>query len=396
MLQTIKPSVSGTITVKLACQCWLDTITSTYFGDARARMLHKATTSNVPRCVCVLFFAKKKKSVVCGTFAPTGNLIASASLDQTVRVWDCSDLYRKHKGGKGPTLVQSGKVVQHIGESPPVKFVLRGHKKSVNWVSFHPTLPLLASASDDQDAKLWQFFKTRVWQVGTLSCHTGNVTGALFVANQDKIVTSSQDGSIRLWDRYSRLQTHIVLCPGRDGGCFRLGSLVLHASRDLCAAGHDSGIVLVDCDQTPIPAKGSGPNTENEVSKDMPTKNTGIGSQTEAEDDDDDDDGFDPPALAWDAASPEPLLAAVDGPSLEGYNDRDSVYVGTSTPVVIGVKLEVPVTVSAAGSIVSYETHSESPEVSFKIVSEMDGKSTTIKVRAKWCKMWLLGVFSLI
>jgi coatomer protein complex subunit alpha (xenin) len=37
-----------------------------------------------------------------------------------------------------------------------VKFVLEGHDRGVNWVSFHPTLPLIVSAGDDRLIKLWR------------------------------------------------------------------------------------------------------------------------------------------------------------------------------------------------------------------------------------------------
>ena len=33
---------------------------------------------------------------------------------------------------------------------------LKGHDRGVNWVAFHPTLPLLISAADDRQIKLWR------------------------------------------------------------------------------------------------------------------------------------------------------------------------------------------------------------------------------------------------
>jgi coatomer protein complex subunit alpha (xenin) len=41
-----------------------------------------------------------------------------------------------------------------------VKFVLEGHDRGVNWVSFHPTLPLIVSAGDDRLVKLWRMSGT--------------------------------------------------------------------------------------------------------------------------------------------------------------------------------------------------------------------------------------------
>jgi len=37
-----------------------------------------------------------------------------------------------------------------------VKHVLEGHDRGVNWVYFHPTLPLIISGADDRQVKLWR------------------------------------------------------------------------------------------------------------------------------------------------------------------------------------------------------------------------------------------------
>ena len=38
-----------------------------------------------------------------------------------------------------------------------IKYVLEGHDRGVNWVSFHPSLPLIVSCADDRQVKLWRF-----------------------------------------------------------------------------------------------------------------------------------------------------------------------------------------------------------------------------------------------
>lgn len=42
------------------------------------------------------------------------------------------------------------------GGDAVVKYVLEGHERGVNWVSFHPTLPLIVSGADDRQVKLWR------------------------------------------------------------------------------------------------------------------------------------------------------------------------------------------------------------------------------------------------
>lgn len=100
--------------------------------------------------------------VMCAQFHPTEDLIASASLDQSVRIWDISGLRKKHSA---PTSISLEDQIARANNNQAdmfgntdaiVKFVLEGHDRGVNWVSFHPTLPLIVSAGDDRLIKLWR------------------------------------------------------------------------------------------------------------------------------------------------------------------------------------------------------------------------------------------------
>ena len=100
--------------------------------------------------------------VMCAQFHPTEDLIASASLDQSVRIWDISGLRKKHSAPTSISLedqmarVNANQADMFGNTDAVVKFVLEGHDRGVNWVAFHPTLPLIVSAGDDRLIKLWR------------------------------------------------------------------------------------------------------------------------------------------------------------------------------------------------------------------------------------------------
>lgn len=93
-------------------------------------------------------------------FHPKDDLIVSASLDQTVRVWDISGLRKKHAAG-APLPDDGMRGVSQQADvfgnmDAVVKYVLEGHSRGVNYASFHPTLPLIISGGDDRLIKLWR------------------------------------------------------------------------------------------------------------------------------------------------------------------------------------------------------------------------------------------------
>jgi WD40 repeat protein len=85
------------------------------------------------------------------TFSPKGNLLASASADKTIRLWDA----------------RSEKVVR----------TLEGHSDIVRSVAFSPDQKALASASVDRTVRLWDVETGKLKQ--TLEGHTKRVSGAV-------------------------------------------------------------------------------------------------------------------------------------------------------------------------------------------------------------------------
>ncbi|PYI07864.1 Coatomer, alpha subunit [Aspergillus sclerotiicarbonarius CBS 121057] len=183
--------------------------------------------------------------VMCAQFHPTEDLIASASLDQSVRIWDISGLRKKHSA---PTSMSFEDQMARANPAQAdmfgntdavVKFVLEGHDRGVNWVSFHPTLPLIVSAGDDRLIKLWRMSDTKAWEVDTCRGHFQNASACLFHPHQDLILSVGEDKTIRCWDLNKRTS---VQSFKRDMDRFWV--IAAHPEINLFAAGHDTGVMV--------------------------------------------------------------------------------------------------------------------------------------------------------
>ncbi|KAI1517996.1 Coatomer protein [Pyrenophora tritici-repentis] len=155
--------------------------------------------------------------VMAASFHPKEDLVVSASLDQSVRVWDISGLRKKHSAPQAMSFEdQMARANQNQADmfgntDAVVKFVLEGHDRGVNFVAFHPTLPLIVSAGDDRLVKLWRMSETKAWEVDTCRGHFQNASACLFHPHQD-----------------------LILSVGED----------THPEINLFAAGHDNGVMV--------------------------------------------------------------------------------------------------------------------------------------------------------
>ncbi|KAL2045671.1 hypothetical protein N7G274_002101 [Stereocaulon virgatum] len=182
---------------------------------------------------------------MCAQFHPRDDLIVSASLDQSVRVWDISGLRKKHSAPTSMTFedqmarANSNQADMFGNTDAVVKFVLEGHDRGVNWVAFHPTLPLIVSSGDDRLVKLWRMSETKAWEVDTCRGHFQNSSACLFHPHQDLILSVGEDKTIRVWDLNKRTS---VQSFKRENDRFWV--IAAHPEINLFAAGHDNGVMV--------------------------------------------------------------------------------------------------------------------------------------------------------
>ena len=140
-------------------------------------------------------------------FAPDGFLIATASEDKTVRIWEAT--------------------------SGAHQTTLSGHGDRVGAVAFSPDGSLLVTASDDHTARTWD---TATWAHRiTFNGHRGWVRSAVFSPDGSLIATACRDGTALTWDPTTGTQQIEISGHGswvRDVAFSPDGSLIATASRD--------------------------------------------------------------------------------------------------------------------------------------------------------------------
>jgi WD40 repeat protein len=152
-------------------------------------------------------------SVSSVVFSNDGTLIASASHDETVKIWNVAtgEEQRTLKGHKSSvnsvvfskdgTLIASGSWDNTVkiwsvttGEE---QRTLEGHKSSVNSVVFSKDGTLIASGSHDKTVKIWNV--TTGEEQRTLKGHKSSVNSVVFSKDGTLIASGSRDKTVKIW-----------------------------------------------------------------------------------------------------------------------------------------------------------------------------------------------------
>ena len=205
---------------------------------------------------CLQTLEGHESAVESVSFSDDSRLLASASDDRTVKIWDTATGSLQHTLDGHNDWVRSAvfshdsRLLASASDDKTVKiwvvatgslqFTLEGHDGYVMLVVFSHDSNYLASASNDRTVKIWDTGTGSLQH--TLEGHNDWVTSAVFSHDSCLLASASDDGTVKIWNTATGSLQHTL-----DGhGDHVIAVLFSHNSRIIASASYDRTVKIWD------------------------------------------------------------------------------------------------------------------------------------------------------
>jgi WD40 repeat protein len=151
--------------------------------DAEGKIRLESLTNS-----CLYWLSGHSAAVTALSFSPDAQMLASASADHTVRLWDTA--------------------------TGTLRMLLSGHSAAVTALSFSPDGQMLASASADHTVRLWDTATGTLYAVSQE--HSYPVVYVTFVPDGSRLISVDTQRMVRSWNLQHSYIMHMNMVSVRD------------------------------------------------------------------------------------------------------------------------------------------------------------------------------------
>jgi len=184
---------------------WIHKVIALFFGVSVGTALF--AQENLPEFVLQNGHSGSVYSVA---FSADGEILASGSDDNTVKLWE----------------IASGRLLRTI----------EGHSDDVTSVAFSLDGKTLASGGEDNVVKLWEVASGRFLRI--IEGHSNYVTSVAFSVDGKTLASGSLDNTVKLWGVTSGRLLHTL-----DGHSYNVNSVTFSSDGKTLASGRGDGVV---------------------------------------------------------------------------------------------------------------------------------------------------------